>query len=94
MRRIDHLMAQRVDVVIVFRDMLGDEDAVSYMAGCSVPAGVVTRVLTGLAVTRIAANGAADDERSERGTANWRTTPANFTCGGHCPDADLGAGAA
>lgn len=98
MRRIDHLMAQRVDVAIVFRDMLGAEDALSYMAGCSVPAGVVARVLAGLAVTRIAAraaaHGATDDEPSERGAANWRTTPVDLTYGGHRPDAGLGAGSA
>lgn len=53
LRRTDHLMAQRVDVAIVFRDMLGLEDAAAYMARYDMPAHVVQRVLSGLAVTRI-----------------------------------------
>jgi hypothetical protein len=52
-RRIDHLMAQRVDVAIVFRDMLGPEDAACYMVENQVPAQVAQRVLAGMAVTRI-----------------------------------------
>lgn len=46
-------MAQRVDVAIVFRDMLGAEDAASYMTENKVPAQVAQRVLAGMAVTRI-----------------------------------------
>ena len=53
LRRTDHLMAQRVDVAIVFRDMLGLEDAAAYMARYDFPEHVVQRVLSGLAVTRI-----------------------------------------
>lgn len=53
LRRTDHLMAQRVDVAIVFRDMLGLEDAAAYMARYDMPAHVVQRVLNGLAVTRL-----------------------------------------
>lgn len=77
-------MAQRVDVAIVFRDMLGDKDALSYMAGCGLPAGVVTRVLAGQAVTRIvapaAARGAADDERDERHAAQSGGAQAHVIC--------------
>lgn len=46
-------MAQRIDVAIVFRDMLGAEDAACYMAQYDVPDGVAKRVLAGMAVTRI-----------------------------------------
>lgn len=53
MRRTDHLMAQRVDVAIVFRDMLGPEDAAAYMARNGIPDSVARRVLAGMAVTRI-----------------------------------------
>lgn len=53
MRRTDHLMAQRVDVAIVFRDMLGPEDAAAYMAQNGIPDSVAQRVLAGMAVTRI-----------------------------------------
>lgn len=53
MRRIDHLMAQRVDVAIVFRDMLGGEDASRYLLEHAVPQHIIDRVLMGLAVTRI-----------------------------------------
>ncbi|KQQ40090.1 hypothetical protein ASF61_04635 [Duganella sp. Leaf126] len=48
------MMAQQVDVAIVFRDMLGPEDATAYMARCGLPESVVQRVLLGMAVTRIA----------------------------------------
>jgi hypothetical protein len=53
MRRTDHLMAQKVDVAIVFRDMLGPVDATHYMAKNGMPAHVIERVLAGMAVTRI-----------------------------------------
>jgi len=58
LRRTDHLMAQRVDVAIVFRDMLGPDDAAAYMARYDMPEHVVQRVLSGLAVTRIDEGGA------------------------------------
>jgi DNA-binding LacI/PurR family transcriptional regulator len=53
MRRSDHLMAQRVDVAIVFRDMLGADDATRYLREHAIPQHIVDRVLTGLAVMRI-----------------------------------------
>ena len=53
MRRTDNLMAQRIDVAIVFRDMLGAEEATNYMIENHVPRHVIERVLAGLAVTRI-----------------------------------------
>lgn len=45
LRRVDRLMAQRVEVAIVFRNMLGVEDAATYMAGNKVPRPVAERVL-------------------------------------------------
>ena len=45
LRRVDRLMAQRVEVAIVFRNMLGVEDAASYMADNDVPRQVAERVL-------------------------------------------------
>lgn len=63
-------MAQRVDVAIVFREMLGTHDAQLYMTECCIPDAVATRVLAGMAVTRIVSRAgtqaAANDERSEQ----------------------------
>lgn len=47
------MRAQRIDVAIVFRDMLGAEDAARYMAQYDVPDGVAKRVLAGMEVTRM-----------------------------------------
>jgi hypothetical protein len=52
-RRIDHLMAQRVEVAIVFRDMLGAAEAASYLTENAVPRHIIDRVISGLAVSRI-----------------------------------------
>jgi len=52
-RRIDHLMAQRVDVAIVFRDMLGGAEAERYLTENAVPGHIIERVLAGLAVVRV-----------------------------------------
>ena len=52
-RRIDHLMAQRVDVAIVFRDMLGAAEAERYLTENAVPRHIIERVLAGLAVARV-----------------------------------------
>jgi len=50
-RRVDRLTAGRVDVAIVFRDMLGAEDAAAYMAANAIPRHVAERVLSGEART-------------------------------------------
>ncbi len=69
-------MAQRVDVAIVFRDMLGTHDALLYMEECNIPEAVATRVLAGMAVTRIVrrtgTQAAANDEQHEREN-HWST---------------------
>ena len=50
-RRVDRLMAGRVDVAIVFRKMLGAEDAAAYMEANGIPRHVAERVLSGNAKT-------------------------------------------
>ena len=52
LRRVDRLMAQRVEVAIVFRNMLGVEDAASYMMANDVPRQVAERVLASPLSTR------------------------------------------
>ena len=63
-------MAQRVDVAIVFRDMLGTYDALLYMADCGIPESVAARILARMAVTRVVPRAgmqaAANDEHNER----------------------------
>lgn len=44
--RVDALMAQRVEVGIVFQMMLGDADARDYFRSCGVPDAVADRVLS------------------------------------------------
>ncbi|MFS2003901.1 hypothetical protein ACEN9F_09775 [Duganella sp. CT11-25] len=44
-RRRDRLTAQRIDVSLVFLEMLGAADASEYLARCEVPAGISSRVL-------------------------------------------------
>ena len=48
-RRVDKLTAGRVDVAIVFREMLGADDAAAYMEANGIPAHVAERVLRGKA---------------------------------------------
>lgn len=43
--RIDHLTAQRVEVGLVFYEMLGEADALAYLRGEHIPAEVIERVL-------------------------------------------------
>lgn len=52
LRRVDRLMAQRVEVAIVFRNMLGVEDAAMYMTANEVPGRVAERVLASPLSTR------------------------------------------
>jgi hypothetical protein len=52
LRRLDRLMAQRVEVAIVFREMLGAADAAEYMAANGIAQHVADRVLAGMITTR------------------------------------------
>lgn len=45
-------MAQRVEVAIVFKEMLGAADAAAYMAENGIPHHVAERVLAGMTATR------------------------------------------
>lgn len=45
LRRLDDLTAQKVEVAIIFKEMMGAEDAANYMAENDIPAHVVDRVL-------------------------------------------------
>jgi hypothetical protein len=52
-RRQDQLTARRVEVAIVFKEMLSVEDAAIYMAENGIPAHVAIRVLAGIIKTRV-----------------------------------------
>lgn len=52
LRRLDRLTAGRVEVAIVFKEMLGDDDAAAYMAQNGIPQHVADRVLAGMTTTR------------------------------------------
>jgi len=46
-RRRDRLTAQRIDVGLVFLEMLSAVDAVAYLQRCKIPAHISERVLAG-----------------------------------------------
>lgn len=52
LRRLDRLTAQRVEVAIVFKEMLGVEDAIAYMDANGIPQHIAERVLAGVTTTR------------------------------------------
>lgn len=52
LRRLNRLMAQRVEVAIVFKEMLGAADSTAYMAENGIPQHVAERVLAGMTTTR------------------------------------------
>ncbi|RFP32405.1 hypothetical protein [Duganella sp. BJB476] len=47
-RRSDRLTAQKVEVGIVFQEMLGVEDAAEYFATYNLPSQIVERILGGI----------------------------------------------
>jgi hypothetical protein len=53
LRRLNGMMAGRVEVAIIFKEMLGVEDAAAYLAANGVPGGVAERVLAEIASRRI-----------------------------------------
>jgi hypothetical protein len=53
LRRLDRVTAGRVEVAIIFKEMLGRDDAAVYLSGNGVPQCVVDRVLAGKARRRI-----------------------------------------
>ncbi len=53
LRRLDRITAGRVEVAIIFKEMLGTDDAAVYLAEKGVPQGVAERVLAGKAKRRI-----------------------------------------
>jgi hypothetical protein len=53
LRRLDRMTAGRVEVAIIFKEMLGGDDAAVYLAGNGVPQCVTERVLAGKARRRI-----------------------------------------
>jgi hypothetical protein len=55
LRRLDRLAAGRVEVAIVFKEILGTEDAAAYMAQNGIPQHVADRVLACMTTTRSSA---------------------------------------
>jgi predicted GNAT superfamily acetyltransferase len=44
-RRVDHLTSQRIEVALVFQEMLGADAAADYLRNAGIPVWVATRVL-------------------------------------------------
>jgi hypothetical protein len=65
LRRLNGVMAGRVEVAIIFKEMLGGEDAAAYLAANGVPGRVAERVLAEIASRRISDDAVAGHCKSD-----------------------------
>ena len=81
LRRVDRVTAGRVEVAVIFKEMLGVEDAAVYLAGNGVPQRVAERVLADIRTRRasddaIVDNCQRDPDIATPGTPEKRATRA------------------
>lgn len=83
--RTDELMAQRVEVALIYQKMLGNDDARIYLSSAGVPQDVIERVLAGPKGRRI---GPSDTLDAVNGPRLEDSPPEQVT---QCPVSDGGA---
>jgi hypothetical protein len=74
LRRLNGLMAGRVEVAIIFKEMLGVEDAAVYLAANGVPQRVAERVLAEIASRRISDDAVVGHCKRDP-NISWRNAP-------------------
>jgi hypothetical protein len=74
LRRLDRVTAGRVEVAIIFKEMLCAGDAAAYLAERGVPKGVAERVLADKAIRRVSDEAIAGKCQRDPDIA-WPTAP-------------------